>query len=293
MHPLVTIGIPTYNRPVLLRRTLECVANQDYPNLEVIIADNCTPGSDVMVVVESYRNKIKNLRYIKRITNIGLAKNSLGLIDIASGKYFMWLADDDEITKNYVSSLVQLLEDNPDASCAMGNWVCMVNEKEKRLMKTTNLPQRSPFHRALHFVWKTDDAFCYGIHRTSLLREVSIPDYWWPNRNSLVNTAYILLLDIVLSGRVLLTEDQSVQWINHSYTQKYYERKESKSFIESIFIHIMRRINVHCIYWKKISQSIGFLVFIPIAFVSLISLGKEFTLFFYGLMISFIKREKN
>ena len=40
--PLVTVGIPTYNRPKGLERTLQCILNQTYANLEIIISDNCS-----------------------------------------------------------------------------------------------------------------------------------------------------------------------------------------------------------------------------------------------------------
>ncbi|MBU4370171.1 glycosyltransferase [Patescibacteria group bacterium] len=43
---LVSVGIPTYNRPESLRRTLECITSQTYKNLEIIISDNCSPNQE-------------------------------------------------------------------------------------------------------------------------------------------------------------------------------------------------------------------------------------------------------
>ena len=45
MTPLVTIGIPTFNRPELLARALTSVAKQDYANLQVLVADNAMDKS--------------------------------------------------------------------------------------------------------------------------------------------------------------------------------------------------------------------------------------------------------
>ena len=50
--PLVTVGIPTYNRPEGLERTLACITQQTYPNLEIIISDNCSPGPEVGEVIK-------------------------------------------------------------------------------------------------------------------------------------------------------------------------------------------------------------------------------------------------
>lgn len=38
--PLVSIGVPTYNRAAFLRQSLEMIRAQDYPNLEINISDN-------------------------------------------------------------------------------------------------------------------------------------------------------------------------------------------------------------------------------------------------------------
>ena len=38
--PLVSVGVPVWNREKLIRDAIESVLAQDYPNLEVIISDN-------------------------------------------------------------------------------------------------------------------------------------------------------------------------------------------------------------------------------------------------------------
>lgn len=273
-QPLVTIGIPTYKRPELLKRALACVAGQDYPNLEVLVADNCTPGHLVQDVVDTFKSKIEKLKFIKRQENIGAIKNFISLIDIANGQYFMWLADDDEISSNYVSELVSLLEQNPDASSATGHWVLMLDEEKGKLMPTSSFPQKSAFVRALRFVWKSDDAFFYGLHRTAAIRKASFPGYWWPNKDVLLNWAYVFLLDMVLNGRVLISSDLSVQFINHDYTSKNYGEKHSR--LMSTLQYLVRRLNVHYFFLMKIGRSINPLVVLPIFLVSVAALCREF-----------------
>lgn len=41
-NPLVSIGIPTYNRPQRLRKTLAGITCQTYSNLEIIVSNNCS-----------------------------------------------------------------------------------------------------------------------------------------------------------------------------------------------------------------------------------------------------------
>ncbi len=252
MNPLVTIGIPTFNRPHLLARALRSVARQDYPNLEVLVADNATPGDETPRVVDSYMASIPNLKYIKHARDIGSFHNFMFLLRAAGGEYFMWLADDDEVSPNYVSSLVVLLECNPDAAAAAGHWVLMRNEREGRLMRTSYYPQRTSLARALRFIWGSDDAFFYALHRTAVLRLARFRGYWWPNRQVLLNWAYVFLLDIVLRGRVLIAQEESVQFINHDYTRKDYASERSR--LSAVLLHVCRRLNVHYLYWEACAR---------------------------------------
>ena len=41
---LVSIGIPIYNQPESLEKTLNSITKQTYQNLEIIISDNHSPG---------------------------------------------------------------------------------------------------------------------------------------------------------------------------------------------------------------------------------------------------------
>ena len=54
-NPLVTVGIPTYNRPAGLERTLECIRQQSYTNLEIIVSDNCSTDVNVLPILKNTR----------------------------------------------------------------------------------------------------------------------------------------------------------------------------------------------------------------------------------------------
>ena len=44
--PLVSILIPFYGADDYLLRCLESTAAQDYPNIEVVLVNDCSPGKD-------------------------------------------------------------------------------------------------------------------------------------------------------------------------------------------------------------------------------------------------------
>ncbi|KXU34693.1 hypothetical protein AXK12_07055 [Cephaloticoccus capnophilus] len=52
--PLITVGVPTYNRADVLRQMLECLVRQDYPpeRLELLVIDNNSPDNTREIVAE-------------------------------------------------------------------------------------------------------------------------------------------------------------------------------------------------------------------------------------------------
>ena len=94
-QPLVSIGVPTYNRPSGLQKTLESILTQSYKNLEIIVSDNASLDSEVEIVMKEFLSKDSRIKYFKQDTNKGAIFNFSFVREKASGNYFMWAADDD------------------------------------------------------------------------------------------------------------------------------------------------------------------------------------------------------
>ena len=117
MTKLVTIGIPVYRRLDFLPHVLNVVNSQDYPDIELIVSDNGMNGSTVHDIVKKYYSRPSRFR--QNSSTVGMSIHFNQIINEASGEYFVLLADDDEISSNYVSELVTLLERHTRASVAM------------------------------------------------------------------------------------------------------------------------------------------------------------------------------
>ena len=269
----VTIGIPTYMRPDLLARSLECVAQQNHARLTVIVSDNGTPGDEVEAVVDRFRGRIADLRFHRHPCNIGPRPNFFFLLDRAETDYFMRLADDDEISPNYVESLVSLLDADAEVVTAAGNWYLLRGSEQGRLMPPRDYSQRSLRRRLSRYLWRADDAFFYGLHRTSALRRSGFDGYSWPNQNDVMNWAYVYLIDMVLRGKVVIHPDRSVQFINHDYTVKTYQARQYR--LKGMLKVALRRINVHSLYLAKIARAKGWLYAVPFSAISAASLLRE------------------
>jgi glycosyltransferase involved in cell wall biosynthesis len=271
--PLISVGIPTYDRPQLLSRALESVARQDYDNLDVIVSDNASPGTTTEEIVDSFRDRIPALRYVRQESNIGALGNIMFLLACAKGEYFMWLADDDEISDNYVSELATVMIQDPRAACAMGRWVLMIDATRGTPQRTSHYESRSATLRALRFAWSTDDMFFYALHRTSILRLASFEGYWGPNRYQTVNWAYVLLFDVVLRGRVRFVSRGSPTFIHHDYTPKSYVLPPTG--FTALHLKALRRLNVHALYWRKCASTLGPAPLALLVPVSIASMTRE------------------
>jgi len=112
MRPLVTVGIPTYQRPEGLRRTLRCMVEQTYEHLEIIVSDNCSAGDATATVAREFAASDTRVRYVRQPFNAGLVENCKFLLREATGEYFMWAADDDwwslTFIERWVSELISL-----------------------------------------------------------------------------------------------------------------------------------------------------------------------------------------
>jgi glycosyltransferase involved in cell wall biosynthesis len=100
--PFVTIAIPTYNRagsylPVALRSALA----QNYPRLEVLVADNASTDETASL----FQGIIdKRVRYLRHPVNIGANRNYNYCLNEARGDYFLLLHDDDAIDDDFVAA---------------------------------------------------------------------------------------------------------------------------------------------------------------------------------------------
>ncbi len=290
--PLVTIGIPTFARPQLLKRALDSVALQDYKNIEVIVSDNGTPGSENKEIVESFLIKIPNLNYSKNSKNLGGLENFEKLLEQSRGDYFMFLADDDEISPTYVSSLVQTLEDNPSAVTAVANWHMAFENGLQNKMKSKIYKQTLKIFRAISFIWNSDDAFLYGIHRRKILQTIPLRRVYW-NIIHEIDTykAYLILFDLILIGKVIKTQNNSATWINHDYGVKYSGslsyKKSSDVFV--IGKKLILRLNVHCNYLNQIKRNLGIWAFLVVLPISCLAIIKEIMLFFLKRILFFAR----
>lgn len=109
--PLVSVIVPTYQRASYLRRTLKCLLEQSFRDMELLIMDDGSTD-ETGEVVNAFQDK--RIRYFRpgrlgvpKIVNAGFAESR--------GKYIMVCHDHDFYSKRLIETFVAMLERYPTA----------------------------------------------------------------------------------------------------------------------------------------------------------------------------------
>ena len=73
-NPLVTIICLCYNQQEYVLQSLFSVVNQDYPNIELIIVDDCSTDNS-RAVIEKWRLDFPKIQFIANETNLGTTQS--------------------------------------------------------------------------------------------------------------------------------------------------------------------------------------------------------------------------
>lgn len=178
-RPLITIGIPTYNRPEGLANTLLKATSQTYKNLEIIVSDNASiDEASYREVIESFSHD-KRIKYIRQKENLGSLGNFPFLTEVATGEYFLWMSDDDDVELNYIEELYLAMESETNFSIIFGGYDIedMMSEPVIRTNLTkhhANLRHDSTYERMKSYIEQPDhlgkSRLNWGLFPIALIR---------------------------------------------------------------------------------------------------------------------------
>lgn len=107
-HPVVTIGVPTYNRSWYLRKSLRSICRQigNDPFFEIVVSDNASTDNTAEVC-SKFTSRYRNVCYRRNSENIG-AENIYSLYKIAKGDYVVSAGDDDYYDDEVLYEVLEL-----------------------------------------------------------------------------------------------------------------------------------------------------------------------------------------
>ncbi|HFB66170.1 MAG TPA: glycosyltransferase [Aeromonadales bacterium] len=111
--PLISIVLPTHNRPELLNEAIESVCRQTLQDYELIIVDD---ASDSVVKASELKKQfnISRLKVSRNSVSQGGAESKNIGVSLANGRYITFLDDDDKLAPEYLQQAINLLESEAD-----------------------------------------------------------------------------------------------------------------------------------------------------------------------------------
>ena len=116
-EPLVSIIIPVWNTRESVEKLINELLEQPYRNIEIIAVDDGSTDNSLQALQGLAKNDTR-LKVIHHKNSCVSAARNRG-IELAAGKYLIFIDSDDQVTADFVSSLVEVMEKNSAATLAL------------------------------------------------------------------------------------------------------------------------------------------------------------------------------
>lgn len=117
--PVVSVVLPTYDRPEHLRRAIDSVVAQSYTRWELLVVDD-GGHADSKAVVDDTRDE--RIRWM-RIENQGVCAARNAALEDATGELIAYLDDDNVMDADWLYSVAWAFDQHPEANVLYGAFV--------------------------------------------------------------------------------------------------------------------------------------------------------------------------
>ncbi len=144
--PIVSVIIPVYNNAQFLAAALDSVIAQNFAATEIIVIDDGSTD-DIEAALAPYA---KQIRYVRQ-ENAGSAAARNHGIDLAIGKYVVFLDADDLLLPGKFEAQVAILEKRPSLSLIHSGWQLI--DEQGTFIKNIEPWQSSPTLTIDNWLW--------------------------------------------------------------------------------------------------------------------------------------------
>ena len=113
-YPLLSVIVPVYGTEKFLRKCLDSLLAETYPNMEIIVVDDASPDGSALIIQE-YVDQYPNVICVKNPENQGLFQARLRGYEASKGDYICSVDSDDFVGIDYHRQMMlKALETNAD-----------------------------------------------------------------------------------------------------------------------------------------------------------------------------------
>ena len=137
-NELVSVTIVTYNSGRFIKRCLESVLAQEYPNTEILVIDNASTDG-TLDILEQFEDRCQ---IVYNSENIGFAAAQNQAIQLSGGEWVLTLNPDVLLLPNFIQALVEAGHIDPKVGTVCGKLLTILASfdlPEKQLVDSTGI----------------------------------------------------------------------------------------------------------------------------------------------------------
>ena len=267
-QPFFSVIIPLYNRESKIKKAIQSILDQDFPDFEVLVIDDCSTDQSCEVVLSIQDNRIK---LIKNEINLERCETRNKGIQLAKGKYICFLDSDDYHLSNHLSKLHQQIValNEPKAFFFTNSW----NETEDGIrsertcpsiegidfytyfLKFTVNPQRWAVEKSLaqQILFDPNVLICEDMDFSLRVAQANYPIYQVNERT----TVYVAATDSFTHGDPQKWEKE-LFYLKRIFAKENLKlpKNETKRLLSMCYFHLARKNFTLQNNWKTISNSV-------------------------------------
>ncbi|NNU98275.1 glycosyltransferase family 2 protein [Geobacillus sp. DSP4a] len=217
---LVSILLATYNPKIeYLRKQLESINKQDYPNIELIICDDFSKEEIYHSIIQLVEETVTRVPYkiIRNKKNLGSNKTFELLTKIGSGDFYAYCDQDDIWEEHKISSLVRKIKSEEALICYSD--LSVINENDIIISKSFKRFSKRIQHvfgekKYGYFLRRNSISGCAMLIRSDVAKE-SLP---FPEYKYYVHDHWLTLF-ASCKGKIAYIEEPLVRYRIHSNNQ--------------------------------------------------------------------------
>lgn len=175
---LLSILIPTYNRANSIDFNISLLETYIHKNhlremVNVIVSNNCSSDNTRDIIQKHKNQNVIEILYFEQKTNVGLEKNALFVLDVATTKYVMYLGDDDYLQEEYLLEVLNSLKKYPNIGCIIPNNIAVDANRNiiENSLRETNIKTTlydNGFNACLANAWRGHQMSALVLYREGL-----------------------------------------------------------------------------------------------------------------------------
>lgn len=207
-NPKVSVMIITYNQEDLISETIESVINQDYENIEIVVADDASTDNTPAIIKEYAERYPGVVVPVLNSTNLGITGNSNAAFFACSGELIAVLGGDDLFLDGKIRAQVDLFKD--EEVVLSYHPVDIFLHQTNETLYITNMIEREKINNVYDLITKG------GIPGASsvMVRRTACPSHGFDPQFPVVSD-WIFFIEVAMKGKIASLPDVYGKYRKH------------------------------------------------------------------------------